>query len=194
MAERTAEQVLVEAFDRAHGASLADALQIAGRQIEGLRTVNEALAEALGRNTVAVIESGSSRGAAGVVADAGKTAASVLTSGLGLAPLFTSLFRLFRGGQKEELEPLIEYAAPAVLRVNAANSSLSNGTGGLPSVDYSQDGLPRVVERTSFAPQITVQVSAMDSRSFLDHSDDIARAVREAMLNMHSLNDVVSDL
>jgi hypothetical protein len=34
----------------------------------------------------------------------------------------------------------------------------------------------------------------MDSRSFLDHSDDIARAVRDAMLNMHALNDVVSEL
>jgi hypothetical protein len=34
----------------------------------------------------------------------------------------------------------------------------------------------------------------MDSRSFMDHSYDIARAVREAMLNMHALNDVISDL
>jgi len=41
---------------------------------------------------------------------------------------------------------------------------------------------------------VTVQVQAMDSRSFLDHSAEIARAVREAMLNMHSLNDVVSEL
>ena len=42
--------------------------------------------------------------------------------------------------------------------------------------------------------QITVQVQAMDSQSFLDHSDDIAQAVRQAMLNMSSLNDVVSNL
>jgi hypothetical protein len=39
-----------------------------------------------------------------------------------------------------------------------------------------------------------VQVQAMDSRSFMDHSHDIATAVREAVLNMHSLNDVISDL
>jgi hypothetical protein len=43
-------------------------------------------------------------------------------------------------------------------------------------------------------PPITVQVQAMDSRSFMDHSQDIAKAVRDAMLNMHSLNDVISDL
>jgi hypothetical protein len=34
----------------------------------------------------------------------------------------------------------------------------------------------------------------MDSQSFLDHSQEIARAVREAMLNTSSLNDVVSEL
>jgi hypothetical protein len=34
----------------------------------------------------------------------------------------------------------------------------------------------------------------MDSRSFLDHSDDIARAVRDAMLRSHSLNDIVSEI
>ena len=42
--------------------------------------------------------------------------------------------------------------------------------------------------------QVTVNVQAMDSRSFLDRSGDIAAAVREAMLNMHSINDVVNDL
>jgi hypothetical protein len=34
----------------------------------------------------------------------------------------------------------------------------------------------------------------MDSQSFLDHSDDIAQAVRQAMLNMNSINDVVTNL
>lgn len=42
--------------------------------------------------------------------------------------------------------------------------------------------------------QVTIQVQAMDSRSFLDHSAEIAQAVREAMLNMHALNDVVNDI
>jgi hypothetical protein len=46
----------------------------------------------------------------------------------------------------------------------------------------------------SAASQITVNVQAMDAQSFLDHSSDIAQAVRNAMLNMSSINDVVSDL
>ena len=44
------------------------------------------------------------------------------------------------------------------------------------------------------ATQITVQVQAMDSRSFLDHSEEIAQAVRQAMLNSHGINDVITEL
>jgi hypothetical protein len=47
------------------------------------------------------------------------------------------------------------------------------------------------------APQtqtIQVNIQAMDSQSFLDRQDDIARAVREAMLHSNSLNDVVLEL
>jgi hypothetical protein len=46
----------------------------------------------------------------------------------------------------------------------------------------------------SGSPQITVNVQAMDARSFLDRSQDIAAAVRDAMLNSNSINDVVNDL
>jgi cell pole-organizing protein PopZ len=46
----------------------------------------------------------------------------------------------------------------------------------------------------SASPQITVNVQAMDARSFLDRSNDIAAAVRDAMLNLNSINDVVNDL
>ena len=44
------------------------------------------------------------------------------------------------------------------------------------------------------APQVTVNVNAMDSQSFMDRSTDIASAVREAMLNMHPINGVVANL
>jgi hypothetical protein len=62
---------------------------------------------------------------------------------------------------------------------SASSASSQSGSGGSPS---------------SAAPQITVNVSAMDSQSFMDRSDDIASAVRAAMLNMHPINDVVADL
>ena len=41
---------------------------------------------------------------------------------------------------------------------------------------------------------MTVNVQAIDSRSFLDYSDAIAAAVKKAMLDSNSLNDVVSEL
>ena len=44
------------------------------------------------------------------------------------------------------------------------------------------------------ATQITVQVQAMDSQSFLDHSNDIAQAVRQAMLESTTLNDVIREV
>jgi hypothetical protein len=34
----------------------------------------------------------------------------------------------------------------------------------------------------------------MDSQSFMDRSGDIANSVREAMLNLHPINDVVANL
>ena len=74
-------------------------------------------------------------------------------------------------------------------------------------VDYGQSGTPRAYEpqtqaatgsspatQSTSTPQITVNVQAMDARSFLDRSSDIAAAVREAMLNLNSINDVVNDL
>jgi hypothetical protein len=47
---------------------------------------------------------------------------------------------------------------------------------------------------SSGQPYINVTVQAMDARSFLDRSSDIAAAVRDAMLNLNSINDVVNDL
>jgi hypothetical protein len=41
---------------------------------------------------------------------------------------------------------------------------------------------------------MTLNIQAMDAQSILDRSSDIAQAVRSAMLNMSSINDVISDL
>jgi hypothetical protein len=62
-----------------------------------------------------------------------------------------------------------------------SNASGSNGSG--TSSSSTQQG-----------QSILVQVQAMDSQSFMDHSQDIAQAVRQAMLNLHSVNDVIMDL
>ena len=48
--------------------------------------------------------------------------------------------------------------------------------------------------QTTFSPQVTVNIQAMDSQSFLDRSSDIADAVRQAVLNLHPLNSVLAEL
>jgi hypothetical protein len=138
----------------------------------------------------------------------GSVAASVLTSGFGLAPLISGLVSFFSGGDTAAPAPLVKYALPAAADFQAAESHRQ-----VTGLDYDQNGMPRsyapagVSAGTSGspngsaggavsggAPQITVNVQAMDARSFMDRSNDIALAVRDAMLNLNSINDVVNDL
>jgi hypothetical protein len=127
------------------------------------------------------------------------TATSVLkTVGMvsGVGPLVTGLMKLFGSGGGETSAPpeLTPYSLPQSVSVEAGLA----GDRSFVPLSYSQSGSARPAgERSSStgsATQIHVNVQAMDSRSFLDHSDEIARAVREAMLRSHSLNDVVSEL
>ena len=137
----------------------------------------------------------------------------ILESGFGLAPLVGGLLGLFGGGGSSTPPPLPKYAMPAALDIEAADAGQ-----GLSNADYDQMGMSRAYDGTgnpstdnavsgsSGAPastggasaaspaQITVSVQAMDARSFLDRSADIAAAVRDAMLNLNSINDVVTDL
>jgi len=149
-----------------------------------------------------------------VAGEIGKTALNIFTSGLGLAPLVSGLAGLFGGSDPSTPPPLVKYAIPRPIQITAANS---RDGGALSFADYGQNGTVRsfdsnwassdsdasnLVAATQAAPaqtsapagHIVVNVQAMDSRSFLDHSQEIAQAVREAMLNMHALNDVVSEL
>jgi hypothetical protein len=104
-------------------------------------------------------------------------------------PLISLFSSLFGGGGSQQPAPLTPYSLPPSL-------SLESTTDNQP-VSWGENGLPRAAGTggtTGGGQQITVQVQAMDSQSFLDRSDDIAQAVRQAMLNMNSLNDVVASL
>ncbi len=72
------------------------------------------------------------------------------------------------------------------------------GGGRLTAADYGQNGMPRAVgggqQPNAAAPQVTVQVNAMDSQSFLNRSDDIAAAVRQALLSSNSLHDAIQGI
>ena len=140
---------------------------------------------------------------------AGSIVSTFFESGFGMAALVKGLVGLFTGGGSSTPPPLQRYEMPASILFDSAETQ-----GGLQSVDYDQLGRPRAVPvetdagpaTTSpsaasgsaavqqAAPQITVNVQAMDAQSFLDHSNQIAQAVRGAMLNLSSINDVVNEL
>ena len=115
------------------------------------------------------------------------TVESIIGGGLGLSSLASSLFGLFGGGN-DAPPPITPFVAPLPIQ---ANAGFSNANGGGPSgADVGQGNAPRAIPDSS-QPTITVQVQAMDSRSFLDHSQEIALAVRQAMLESTVLNDVI---
>ncbi len=131
---------------------------------------------------------------AGGVKGGGSGLGSPLKSGLGLTPLWVKIAGLFRG-RGEEPQPPAPYLGPPPLELEVANTG--GILAGLPRVVRGVGGEPRAVEHERavvWQPQVTVNVSAMDSRSFLDRQEDIARAVREAMLHMHPVNDLISEL
>jgi hypothetical protein len=184
------------------GASISDALKETSQGLSGLTSVNQLLADSVGTNTEAVLQNSVAHSSSGLQTAAstiGKVASGIFGSGLGLAPVVSAVRHLFGGGDAPEPPPLVRYIAPAPLRFDGANpTSLDLG---IPAVDNGQNGQPRIVQPAAAAAAvtradspITIHVQAMDSRSFMDHSQEIANAVRQAMLNMHSINDVVSDL
>jgi hypothetical protein len=88
----------------------------------------------------------------------------------GLGSLISGITSLF-SGEKKAPPPLQLFELP-----DAVNQTV-----------HLQGGM-------SAAPAVNVHVQAMDTQSFVNRSNDIARAVKTAMLNSHSLNDVVSEL
>lgn len=120
-------------------------------------------------------------------------AKDVLKSGLGMVPIVSGLLSLFGGGgDSQPLPQLVKYQMPASIDYQAAEVG-----GQIENIDYSQSGTPRAFGGAygdATVPGVTVNVQAMDARSFLDRSSDIAAAVKDAMLNLNSLNDVVNDL
>ncbi len=176
------------------GAEVAESADRLGRQLAELTAAARVQAAMTETNTRALIENslaqaeGSKRSTA---ASIGKSLFSFLGSGLGLVKLFGGLF----GGHEEKVLPALpRYVAPPPVVVEAGYRAEAGGA--VQQIRYAQDGLPRPVSSTTLppAPQVTVQVQAMDSRSFLDHSSEIAQAVKEALLASHSLNDVVAEL
>lgn len=200
---------VVKAAIPALPSGLSEGIESIAQQVGLFRTIAQQQAETIAENTQAVLQNTAAQqtgGAASVASSIASTTAKALGGGLGLVSLVSSIVGLFRGSKQESPAALPTYTAPDPIHFEGAAPPAA----GMPilAVDYGQDGRPRPIWsptqwQTSrpapaaapvYAPAVTVQVQAMDSRSFLDHSDEIARAVREAILNSHALGSVVSEL
>ena len=146
-------------------------------------------------NTKAMVDNTISRVATGA-SEAMSTARRFLV-GVGgglLTPLpVSALLRLFRkDGSEQEPDPIVYQAPP---RVNVLAGLTQANPDEFTPVTYGLRDQPRAVSSVSnrAAAPVVVNVSAIDSRSFLEHADDIAEALRRAMLNSHALTDVIRD-
>jgi hypothetical protein len=161
------------------------------QQLIDLRTVQQTNIDSMLKNTQALIQNTARKSNGTSSANtAGNLLSSIFGSSFGLSPIVKGLVSLFGGGSTT-VQPLVPFTLPPSVQYQGGYSASSGGQ--VQPIGYGQSGGARA---TAPAPATTVQiqVNAMDSRSFLDHSDDIARAVREAMLHSNSLNDVISDL
>ena len=165
-----------------NNSDLATSLSQAGQQIAQLQAAYQQQASLITANTQALQGNTSAQAGHSALSTAGGLASSLLGGGSLslLSPLISGIASLFGGGSAPA--PLPIYVPPPPVAINgtlnsATPNAAASGTGG-----------------GQAASQVTVNVNAMDSQSFMDHSTDIANAVREAMLNMHPINGVVASL
>ena len=163
------------------------------QQLQSLNAINEnLLAESLRamQSPEAVTSGGANVG--NVLSAVG----GALAGGLGLSSLISGVGDFFGGGDSEAPAYPIPYVQPLPIQLQAGFGAAS---GGVPfATDTAEDNLPRAMTSTATGgpaspqtSQVTIQVQALDSQSILDRSQDIAMAIRQAMLETTVLNDVI---
>ncbi|MCX6609684.1 MAG: hypothetical protein NTW74_02410 [Acidobacteria bacterium] len=114
----------------------------------------------------------------------------ILTS-LFLGPVWKGLFSLFGGGGgQQEAVPLTKFNFPEQARTDLAASLRSDGQ----SSSVRTDAFGLLQSAPVSQPSIQISIQALDARSILDRSDDIAAALKQAMLSNHEINDNLNEI
>jgi hypothetical protein len=187
-------------FDASGGQDLNTALSQDAEEISQLRTAWQQQATLIAANTNAVQSNGGGQ-------SGGSTASSIVSGIFGgalgvLSPVAKGILGLFGLGGSSAPAPLPVYVPPPPVSISGIVRSTSGDGGtatpaGSTATPVSQSAnvsRSANVSQAAAPSQVTVNINAMDSQSFLDRSNDIASAVRLAMLNLHPINDVVADL
>ncbi len=172
-----------------NGGDLTSSLSQAGQEIAQLRSTYQQQADLIAANTQALHGNTSAQGNHSAAGTVGHIASGLFGGSLGfLSPIISGIASLFGGGSSAP-PALPVYTPPAPISIGGILHSNSTSPQASPAATA-----PAQNNTQNYSPQITVQVNAMDSQSFMDRSNDIANAVREAMLNNHPINGVVTDL
>jgi hypothetical protein len=108
-----------------------------------------------------------------------------------LNPIVGGLLSLFGGGDSTPAPAVLMPYERAEKQQYKAGFGESGGDLVVP-VDYGQNGLTRP-NAGSGGQSIVVQVQAMDSKSFLDHTPEIAQAVKRALLESDGLPSAMNE-
>lgn len=158
------------------------------QQLSDLEALQQQLLKSTGQNIGGLNSTTQGGGGSSALSSVGGLLGNLLGQGSILSPILSGIVSLFGGGSSTSTA-LSAFEMPASVNVETAINQPAT------EVNQGQTSGPTSGGQTSAAQQpIQIQVSAMDSQSFLDHSSDIANAVRRALLDSHPLGDVIAEL
>ena len=190
----TATPTLAASFNSQGGDTNASLSQ-AGQEIGQLREIWQQQAALIAANTNALQSNTGAQGSRPTGSAAGHAASSIFGGALGLlSPVAKGILGLFGSGGNSAPAPLPLYWPPPPISIAGVTHAPKADSSAPRQATAAQPANTPAAPLAAPAPQITVNINAMDSQSFLDRSNDIASAVRLAMLNLHPINDVVADL
>ena len=112
----------------------------------------------------------------------------------GLLPgLIAGLFSGIFGSTPVEQQTAPKFTLPPPIQIDAGISPRTRSVG---LADYSSSAQARLMEppqAAGGAPSVVIQIQALDSQSIMDRSNEIATAVREAVLNSHPLGSLLRE-
>ncbi len=160
------------------------------QQLSSMEALQQEVLKSTGQNIFGLNSTAQTGGGSSALSTLDGLLSGVLGQGSILSPIVSGIMSLFGGGGSSTTTALSSFDMPASVNVETA---INQPAGGATGTRTSQSASGVQMGATSQQP-IQVQISALDSQSFLDHSNDIASAVRKALLDSHPLNDVIAEL
>jgi|SRR5579872_1498665 len=179
-------------LDQLLQASLKDvstAVSDANKQLASLLPVQQQHLDTITQNTQALVNNTAAKSGSGssALSTIGSLASGFLGAGSILTPIIGGLMNLF-GRSSTSQATLTPFTMPAPIHLDTTVGAAP------PPAAQQNTSTDRGSNAGGAAQSIQIQVNAMDSRSFIDHSDQIAQAVRLALLNSHPLADVIAEI